>query len=93
MTIVGSAVVKKVSRRVWPALLHQVVKTIRSNELVDRGQHLLVAVSGGPDSVALLSLLHRLRSSWSLTLTAVHFNYGLRRAESDDDQEFVAAFC
>ncbi len=93
MTIVGSAVAKKVSRRAWPALLHQVVKTIRSNGLTDRGQHLLVAVSGGPDSVALLSLLHRLRSSWSLTLTAVHFNYGLRGTESDSDQEFVAVFC
>ncbi|TKS61957.1 MAG: hypothetical protein EWM72_00083 [Nitrospira sp.] len=53
----------------------------------------MVGVSGGPDSVALLSLLHRLRPSWSLTLTAVHFNYGLRGAESDGDQEFVAAFC
>ena len=93
MTMVGSAVAKKVSRRAWSALLHEVVKTIRSSGLVDQGQHLLVAVSGGPDSVALLSLLHRLRSSWSLTLTAVHFNYGLRGAESDRDQEFVAAFC
>ncbi len=85
--------VKRSSRRAWPALLHRVVRTIRSKGLVERGQHLLVAVSGGPDSVALLSLLHRLRTPWSLTLTAVHFNYGLRGAESEGDQEFVAAFC
>lgn len=93
MTSVAPAMVRKVSRRAWPTLLHRVVKTIRSKGLVDRGQHLLVAVSGGPDSVALLSLLHRLRSSWSLTVNAVHFNYGLRGAESDGDQEFVAALC
>ena len=93
MTTLAPVVKRKVNRRAWPALLHQVVKTIRSRGLVDDGQHLLVAVSGGPDSVALLSLLHRLHSSWSLTLTAVHFNYGLRGAESDDDEEFVAAFC
>ena len=93
MTILASTMAKQVRRRAWPPLLHQVVKTIRSNGLVDRGQHLLVAVSGGPDSVALLSLLHRLRSSWSLTVTAVHFNYGLRGAESEGDQEFVTAFC
>jgi len=93
MTVVEPAMEKKVRRRAWPALLHRVVKTIRSKGLVDRGQHVLVAVSGGPDSVAMLSLFHRLRSFWSLTMTAVHFNYGLRGAESDADQEFVAAFC
>ena len=57
------------------------------------GHHLLVAVSGGPDSVALLSLLHQLRSSWALTLTAVHCNYGLRGCESEGDQQFVEALC
>lgn len=93
MTLAVPATARKVGGRAWPPLLHRVVKTIRSKGLLDRGQHLLVAVSGGPDSVALLSLLHRLRSSWSLTLTAVHFNYGLRGSESDGDQEFVATFC
>ncbi|HEX5545040.1 MAG TPA: tRNA lysidine(34) synthetase TilS [Nitrospira sp.] len=53
----------------------------------------MVAISGGPDSVALLSILHRLRSSWKLTLSAVHCNYGLRGAESDGDQKFVEALC
>ncbi len=93
MTIETSTMMGKVIRGAWPALLHRVVKTIRSNGLAEPGQHLLVAVSGGPDSVALLSLLHRLRSSWSLAVTAVHFNYGLRGAESDEDQKFVAALC
>lgn len=77
----------------WPPLLHRVVRTVRSRSLFQRGQHLLVAVSGGPDSVALLSILHHLRSSWELTLTAVHCNYGLRGAESEGDQKFVEAFC
>lgn len=54
---------------------------------------MVVAISGGPDSVALLSLLHHLHVSWSLTLTAVHCNYGLRGDESQEDQEFVEAFC
>ena len=53
----------------------------------------MVAISGGPDSVALLSILHHLRSSWELTLTAVHCNYGLRGEESEGDQEFVETFC
>ncbi|HEX5646245.1 MAG TPA: tRNA lysidine(34) synthetase TilS [Nitrospira sp.] len=83
----------KIGRRPWPGLLHRVVKTIRSRGLFERGQHVLVAVSGGPDSTALLRLLHRLKLSWRLTLTAVHFNYGLRGAESDADQAFVEAMC
>ncbi len=53
----------------------------------------MVAISGGPDSVALLSILHHLRPSWDLTLTAVHCNYGLRGDESEGDQQFVMAFC
>jgi tRNA(Ile)-lysidine synthase len=76
-----------------PALLTQLVRTVRQQELFVPGQHLIVAVSGGPDSVALLSLLHRLARSWRLTLTAVHCNYGLRGAESDGDESFVRDFC
>lgn len=83
----------RTGRRAWPPLLHQMVKTIRMRILFEPGQHLLVAVSGGPDSVALVSLLHRLRTPWRLTLSAVHGNYGLRGSESDCDQEFVEALC
>ena len=76
-----------------PALLDQIVRTIQERRLFGPGQHLLVAVSGGPDSIALLSLLAALAPSWRLALTAVHFNYGLRGAESDGDEEFVSSFC
>jgi tRNA(Ile)-lysidine synthase len=66
---------------------------VRQQQLFVPGQHVLVAVSGGPDSVALLSLLHRLARPWRLTLTAAHCNYGLRGAESDGDESFVRDFC
>ncbi|NWF73995.1 MAG: tRNA lysidine(34) synthetase TilS [Nitrospirae bacterium] len=76
-----------------PALLSQLVRTVRQQQLFQSGHHILVAVSGGPDSIALLSLLHRLANLWRLTLTVVHCNYGLRGAESDGDESFVSAFC
>ena len=76
-----------------PALLAHLVRTVRQQQLFVPGQHLLVAVSGGPDSIALLSLLHRLARPWGLTLTAAHCNYGLRGAESDGDEMFVSTFC
>lgn len=88
-----ATVEQRAARTPWPPLLHKVVKTVRSRRLFEPGQHLLVAVSGGPDSVALLTLLHRLVSRWQLRLTAVHFNYGLRGQESDDDQAFVVSLC
>ncbi len=84
---------QRVWRRAWPPLLHRVVKTVRAYGLFEPGHHLLVAVSGGPDSVALLTLLHRLVPRWRLRLTAVHFNYGLRGLESDEDQAFVMSLC
>ncbi len=76
-----------------PPLLAHLVRTVRQQQLFVPGQHLLVAVSGGPDSTALLSLLHRLAQSWRLMLTVVHCNYGLRGAESDGDEMFVSTFC
>ncbi len=84
---------QRVSRRAWPPLLHRVVKTVRARGLFEAGHHLLVAVSGGPDSVALLTILHRMVPRWRLRLTAVHFNYGLRGLESDEDQAFVMSLC
>ena len=82
-----------VRRASWPPLLHRVVKTVRARDLFEPGQHVLVAVSGGPDSVALVTLLHGLVARWRLRLTAVHFNYGLRGNESDGDQAFVVSLC
>lgn len=77
----------------WPLLLHRMVRTVRARHLFQPGDHLLVAVSGGPDSVTLLSLLHRLAPSWRLSLAAAHFNYGFRGEESDGDQSFVEELC
>lgn len=88
-----SRVKNTIVRKAWPPLLHRIVRTIRSRDLLRPGHRVLVAVSGGPDSVALLSLLHHLQVRWSLTVTAVHCNYGLRGRESEEDQEFVEALC
>src|SRR5579862_4548759 len=55
------------------------------------GQTVVVAVSGGPDSTALLHALAALREEWGLTLIVAHLNHGLRGAESDADAEYVVA--
>jgi tRNA(Ile)-lysidine synthase len=53
------------------------------------GKGLVVAVSGGPDSMALLSLLAELRAPCGLRLHVAHLNHGLR-PEADGDERFVA---
>lgn len=70
-----------------------VAATARAKGLLRPRDRVLAAVSGGPDSVALLSVLTALAPSWDLTLQAVHVNHGLRGAESDEDASFVAGLC
>lgn len=79
--------------RATAALLRRISATARAKQLFEPGARILVAVSGGPDSVALLSLLTSLASSWNLTLWGVHINHGLRGAESEEDARFVSALC
>jgi len=57
---------------------------------VASGDRILVALSGGADSVALLHALARLDG---YRLTAAHFNHGLRGPESDRDEQFVRELC
>ena len=58
--------------------------------MLEAGEGVGVAVSGGPDSVALLHCLVELRSRLGITLGVVHVNHQLRGPESEHDQEFVA---
>jgi tRNA(Ile)-lysidine synthase len=57
--------------------------------LFARGEHVMVAVSGGADSVALLLALHELASALEIQLSAAHLHHGIRGAEADGDVLFV----
>ena len=54
---------------------------------------IVVAISGGPDSLALLHALHCLNRNHSVNLHAAHLNHGLRGEESDGDAKFVQEQC
>lgn len=65
-------------------LLHRVDAYIQRERLLTPGDGVVVALSGGPDSVTLFDLLHLLKSKWDLTLYIAHLNHQLRpNAESD----------
>ena len=58
-----------------------------------RGRHVLVALSGGADSVALLHILCRARDEGILSVTAAHFEHGIRGKDSLDDADFCRELC
>lgn len=61
--------------------------------LLNRGEGIVVGVSGGPDSLSLLHVLWRLREERDLSLCVAHLNHGLRGEEADADEAFVKSFC
>ena len=67
----------------------KVLKTIQDYRMISKGDSLLIGVSGGPDSVALLYLLMKLKDDYKLQLYVVHLNHMLREKESDEDAEYV----
>jgi len=62
----------------------------KEHGLLAEGDRILVAVSGGPDSVALLHVLHELQNEFSLHLEVAHLQHGIRGAEAEEDARFVA---
>jgi tRNA(Ile)-lysidine synthase len=69
-------------------LHEQVRRTIERYNLLERGDSVIVAVSGGADSVALLHLLADLRAEYALTVHVAHLNHRLR-PDADADAAFV----
>jgi tRNA(Ile)-lysidine synthase len=70
-------------------LLEQVDQTVAARRLFRHRQKLLVAVSGGVDSMVLLRLLHELSRKYRWQLTVAHLNHGLRGRSSDADERLV----
>jgi len=70
-------------------LLEKVTRFIQDNRLIVEGDKILLAVSGGLDSVALLHIFSRLKSMLKLELAVAHVHHGIRGDEADEDFEFV----
>ena len=70
------------------SVLNKVIKTIRRFRLLSGGERVMVAVSGGPDSIFLLNVLKELQPLFRIELAVAHLNHRLR-PEADEEQEFV----
>ena len=70
---------------------HEVKDFCRQNHLLEPSDRVLVAFSGGADSVCMMELFAAIREAWQLELLVVHVHHGLRGAEADRDASFVQA--
>jgi len=71
-------------------ILKTVRQTIATHRMLAAGDSVLIAVSGGADSVTLAHVLHSLAIDYRLRMAIAHLNHGLRRKDSDRDAEFAA---
>jgi tRNA(Ile)-lysidine synthase len=71
--------------------LSMVARTVEEHQMLRAGEAVLLGVSGGPDSVALLDIMARLAPRWSLSLAVAHLNHRLRPVHSENDAAFVAS--
>ena len=68
---------------------HDVHSFISKHQLIEKHQTLLVAVSGGPDSIALLHFLCEMKKTVPIRIVALSVDHRLRREESETDLQFV----
>ena len=71
-------------------VVHKVRQFTIAERLIERGETVVVGVSGGPDSLCLLHVLCRLRDELSLTIHVAHLNHLIRGKEAVADARFVA---
>ncbi len=67
----------------------KIEQTMTIHQMLEPGQRVLVAVSGGPDSVVLLHILLEMAPALGLHLAVAHLNHCLRGDRSDADEQFV----
>ena len=67
--------------------------TILKNDLLSKGDHVIVGLSGGPDSVCLFFSLLELKSEFELSIISVHVNHMLRPGDAEKDQAYAETLC
>ena len=67
----------------------KIKKTIKKYHMLESGDRVVVGVSGGPDSMALLYLLDHIKKDYNLTLKVAHLNHGFRGKEAQREAQFV----
>lgn len=73
-------------------LKDEVLKTIKTYNLINKGDKVVVGVSGGPDSICLLHVLYTLKQELGIEIFVAHINHMIREA-ADSETQYVQNFC
>ncbi len=71
----------------------KVKETIKKYNLINSGDRIVLGVSGGPDSIAMLDILRQLRDEIKFEIYVVHINHNIRGKDADEDEEYVKKYC
>ena len=74
-------------------MLEKVLEFIEKEKMINKGDKIVVAVSGGADSVCLFEILCEIKERYDLELFAVHVHHGIRGKDADEDYKFVEKLC
>lgn len=74
-------------------MINKIKQYINKYNMLEKGDQIIVGVSGGADSVCLFHVLSELSESYGITLFVVHVNHGIRGKEADRDEAFVRSLC
>ncbi|MDO4176559.1 MAG: tRNA lysidine(34) synthetase TilS [Bacillota bacterium] len=72
---------------------NQIRRTISEHNLISKSDHIVIGLSGGPDSVCLFDVLCRMAEEMELTIHPVHLNHKFRPGAAEKDQAFVENLC
>lgn len=79
--------------RIANTVINKVLSAIESHNMIKKDEKIIVALSGGADSVTLIHCLNKIKEEIGFELFACHVNHNLRGAESDSDHAFAEALC
>lgn len=71
----------------------KVINVIKKYNLIEKDDKIVVGVSGGPDSMALLYILNEIKEELGFNIYVAHINHGIRKQEADADEEYVKNIC
>ncbi len=69
------------------------IEKVKRTKLIDNGMHIVLGLSGGPDSVCLFDILINLSNDMNLHIHPIHINHKIRVGDADKDQKFVEKLC
>lgn len=71
----------------------KIIQTIKKYNLINSGDKIVLGVSGGPDSIAMLDILNQLKDEMNFEIYVVHVNHNIRGKDADEDEEYVKKYC